>query len=149
MIPPASHNSTTLVLRRTFTATRPRVFRAWISPVALERWLRPAGMSLTVRSLEACVGGSFRFEAEDGSYIVGTYLQVAPPEKLVFTWLRESADSRETIITVDFLDQGPLTEIVLTHTGLSTTEQHILLANGWSSLLNALASLLSATHLDT
>ncbi len=89
MIPPASHNDTTLVLRRTFTASRERVFRAWITPRALEHWLRPRGMSLTVCSLDARVGGSFRFELENGTSIVGTYLHMVPPEKLAFTWSGE------------------------------------------------------------
>jgi uncharacterized protein YndB with AHSA1/START domain len=79
MIPPASDPSTTLVLRRAFTATRLRVFRAWIAPRALEHWLRPGGMSVTVRSLDTRAGGSFRFEVEDGSAIVGTYLHIVPP----------------------------------------------------------------------
>ena len=56
MITPASHHSTTLVLRRTFEASRARVFRAWITPRALEQWFRPRGISMTVRSLDARVG---------------------------------------------------------------------------------------------
>src|ERR1700687_5397369 len=99
MIPPASHDSTTLVLRRTFTASRLRVFRAWIEPKALEHWLRPRGMSMTVSSLEARVGGSFRFNLENGGSIFGTYLQIVPPEKLVFTWSGEAIQGRETVVT--------------------------------------------------
>ena len=115
MIPPASHNTTTLVLRRTFSASRQRVFRAWITPAALEHWLRPRGMAMTVSKLEARVGGSFRFDVEDGSSIVGTYLHIVPPEKLVFTWSGRVTQGRETVVTLDFLDQGPVTEVVLTH----------------------------------
>ena len=148
MIPPAPHNNTTLVLRRAFTATRLRVFRAWIEPEALEHWLRPRGMSVTVRALDARVGGSFRFELENGSSIVGTYLHIVPPEKLVFTWSGEATQSRETVVTLDFLDHGPVTEIVLTHEGLSTPELRALVEGGWPSLLAALAEVLSSPHLD-
>src|SRR5882762_8640039 len=98
MIPSASHNNTTLVLRRTFTASRERVFRAWISPVALEHWFKPRGMSITVTSLDARIGGSFRFELENGSFTVGTYLHITPPEKLVFTLSSEAMQGRETIV---------------------------------------------------
>jgi uncharacterized protein YndB with AHSA1/START domain len=147
MIPPVPPNSTTLVLRRAFTATRLRVFRAWIEPEALEHWFRPRGMSVTVRSLDARVGGSFRFEVEDGSSIVGTYLHIVAPEHLVFTWSGGATQGRETIVTLDFLDQGPVTEVVLTHEGLSTPELRALFGRGWPSLLDALASVLS-THLD-
>jgi uncharacterized protein YndB with AHSA1/START domain len=148
MIPPASHNSTTLVLRRTFTASRQRVFRAWITPRALEHWLRPRGMSMTVRSLDARVGGSFRFDLEDGSSIVGTYLQIVPPEKLVFTWSGEAIQGRETVVTLDLLDQGAVTEVVLTHEGLNTPERRALAEGGWPSLFDALAAVLSSPHLD-
>ena len=148
MIPPAPHNSTTLVLRRAFTASRERVFRAWITPAALESWLRPRGMSMTVRSLDARVGGSFCFDLEDGSSVIGTYLQIVPPEKLVFTWSGEAIQGRETVVTLDFLDQGPVTEVVLTHEGLSTPERRALAEGGWPSLFDALASVLSSSHLD-
>ena len=147
MIPSASHNDTTLVLRRTFTASRERVFRAWITPVALESWLRPRGMSMTVRSLDARVGGSFRFDLEDGSSMIGTYLQIVPPEKLVYTWSVGAAQGRETVVTLDFLDQGPVTEVVLTHERLAP-ERRALAEGGWPSLFDALASVLSSPHLD-
>jgi uncharacterized protein YndB with AHSA1/START domain len=148
MIPSASHNNTTLVLRRTFTASRQRVFRAWITPRALEHWLRPRGKSVTVSQLEARVGGSFRFEVEDGGSIVGTYLHIVPPEQLVFTWSGGATPGRETVVTLDFLDQGAVTEVVLTHERLSTPEQRALAEGGWPSILDALASVLSSPHLD-
>ena len=147
MISPAPHNNTTLVLRRTFTASRQRVFRAWITPRALEHWLRPRGMSMTVRSLDARVGGSFRFDLENGSSIFGTYLQIVPPEKLVFTWSGGATQGIDTVVTLDFLDQGPVTEVVLTHERLTTPELRVLFGSGWPSLLDALAEVLS-THLD-
>ena len=143
MISPAPHNNTSLVLRGTFTASRQRVFRAWIEPEALEHWLRPRGMSVSVRSLDARVGGSFCFEIEDGSCIVGTYLQIVPPEKLVFTWSGGATQGRETVVTLDFLDQGPVTEVVLTHERLDTPERRALAGAGWPSLLDALAEVLS------
>ena len=148
MIPPAPDPRTTLVLRRAFTASRQRVFRAWIEPEALERWLRPRGMAMTVRSLDARVGGSFRFELENGSVIAGTYLQIVPPEHLVFTWSGRVTQGRETVVTLDFLDQGPVTEVVLTHEGLSTEDLRALVGGGWPSLLDALASVLSSPPLD-
>ena len=148
MIPPAPDPSTTLVLRRAFTASRERVFRAWITPRALESWLRPRGMGVMVRSLDARVGGSFCFDLEDGSSLTGTYLEFVPPEKLVFTWSGGAAQDWKTVVTVDFLDQGALTEVVLTHEGLSTPERRARAEGGWPSLLDALAEVLSSPHLD-
>jgi uncharacterized protein YndB with AHSA1/START domain len=105
-------------------------------------------MSMTVSKLEARVGGSFCFELENGTSIVGTYMQIIPPEKLVFTWSGKAIQSRETVVTLDFLDQGPVTEVVLTHEGLSTPESRALAAGGWPSLLDALAEVLSSPHLE-
>jgi uncharacterized protein YndB with AHSA1/START domain len=134
-------NDTTLVLRRMFAAPRPRVFRAWIEPAALERWLRPRGMQITVRFLEARVGGSFQFDIAGGGAIIGTYLTIIPPEKLAFTWSGRATQSRESVVTLDFLEQGALTEMVLTHSGLSAPDL-ALVSNGWPSLLDALAGAL-------
>jgi uncharacterized protein YndB with AHSA1/START domain len=147
MIPPAPDPSTTLVLRRTFSASRQRVFQAWIEPQALEAWLRPKGIHMTVRSLEARVGGSFHFDLENGNAIFGTYLHIVPPEKLVFTWSGTALHGQETIVTLDFLDQGQRTEVVLTHEGLRNPDLRALIGSGWPSLLDRLTSTLS-THLD-
>jgi uncharacterized protein YndB with AHSA1/START domain len=105
-------------------------------------------MSVTVRSLDARVDGSFRFELENGSSIVGTYLHIMPPEHLVFTWSDGAIQGRETVVTLDFLDQGAVTEVVLTHEGLSTEAMRARVGSGWPSLLDALASVLSSPHLD-
>jgi len=97
---------------------------------------------MTVGKLEVCVGGSFSFDLEDGSSIIGTFLHIVPPEKLVFTWGGSSMQVRETIVTLDFLDRGAATEVVLTHEGL-TPELQTLFGSGWSSLFEALAEVLS------
>jgi uncharacterized protein YndB with AHSA1/START domain len=105
-------------------------------------------MAMTVRSLDARVGGFFCFDLEDGSCIVGTYLKIVPPEKLVFTWSGGATQDWGTVVTLDFLEQGAMTEVVLTHEGLSTPERRALAEGGWPSLLDALASVLSSPHLD-
>ena len=148
MTSPAPHNDTTLVLRRTFNASRERVFRAWITPRALEHWLKPRGKNMTVRSLDARAGGSFHFELEDGSSLIGTYLQFVPPEKLVYTWTGGAAQGSETVVTLDFFDLGTVTELVLTHEGLNTEALRALVEGGWPSMLNALDMVVSSIYLD-
>jgi uncharacterized protein YndB with AHSA1/START domain len=148
MIPPTPDLPTTLVLRRTFAATRPRVFRAWIDPQALQRWLKPNGLSLRVRSLEARVDGSFQFDLENGVAIVGTYLELVPPEKLIFTWSNEAQPEQGTVVTVDFLDLGSSTEVVLTHTRLSQPDLRARVEGGWRAAFDALAEILSSPDLQ-
>ena len=146
MTSPASHNKTTLVLRRVFAASRQRVFRAWITPEALAYWLRPGGQSVTVSRLEAHVGGSFCFELENGSTISGTYMHIAPPEKLIFTWSGQAIAGKETVVTLDFLDKGSETEVVLTHDLSQAPEMLRLFEGGWRIQLETLAKLLSSSH---
>jgi uncharacterized protein YndB with AHSA1/START domain len=148
MIPPISHDDTTLVLRRVFHAERARVFRAWITPKALESWLRPRGMSMKVRSLDARVGGSFCFDLEDGSSLIGTYLLITSPEKLVYTWSGGAAQDWKTVVTLDFIDRGAVTEVVLTHEGLYASEQRARVTNGWPSMFDTLDLVLSSCYLD-
>lgn len=148
MIPHLSPNDTTLVLRRTFLAARPRVFRAWITPKALESWLRPGGMNMTVRSLDVRAGGSFCFDLENGCSIAGTYLHIIPPEKLVFTWSGGVIRQQETVVTLEFFEHGPMTEMVLTHERLNTPALRRQIEGGWASMFKTLASLLSSPPLD-
>jgi uncharacterized protein YndB with AHSA1/START domain len=105
-------------------------------------------MSMTVRSLDARVGGSFCFDLEDGSSMIGTYLLIVPPEKLVYTWSGGAAQDWETIVTLDFLDRGAVTEVILTHEGLHAPARRALAEGGWPSLFDALDSMLSSTLLD-
>jgi uncharacterized protein YndB with AHSA1/START domain len=148
MTPPVSRNPTTLVLRRQFAAPRERVFHAWITPKALQQWLRPNGMVMTVRSLDARAGGSFCFDLENGASIVGTYLRFDPPEKLKFTWSGAAAQERETVVTVDFLDLGAATEVILTHEGLTAPERRLRAEGGWTSMLDMLGTVLSSAQVD-
>lgn len=96
----------------------------------------------------ARVGGSFRFELENGGSVIGAYLRIAPYKKRVFPWSGEVIQGRETIIALDFLDQGSVTEVVLTHEGLSTSDLRRLFEGGWPPLLNAPASVLFANRYD-
>ena len=52
----------------------------------------------------------------------GVYQEVVEPEKLVFTWAFEKRPGddpdfvpAQTLVTIEFLDKGGATEVVLTH----------------------------------
>jgi uncharacterized protein YndB with AHSA1/START domain len=133
----------TLVVRRTFPAQQERVFRAWTEREAIERWFRLAGRPIIARQMDVCVGGRYHFEAEDGSLSVsGTYLEIVPPEKLVFTWSAITTGNRETVVTVAFVARGGTTQIVLTHEGFTDESVRLLHRDGWQRQLDALAAVL-------
>jgi uncharacterized protein YndB with AHSA1/START domain len=93
-------------------------------------------------------GGSYSLEAcKDGNChpLKGTYREVTPPEKLVFTWTWEDTPGfGETQVTVDFHERGTFTEVVLTHEFFpdSVACQHH--TEGWNGCFDNLAKTLSA-----
>ncbi len=108
-----------LNLRRSYSAPRDLVFRAWTEPEALERWFKPRGQTTRVVALDLRAGGSYCFETRDADGVVtaisGRYVEIVPPEKLVFTWVSPSTDDAETLVTLHFIDKAGATEITLSH----------------------------------
>jgi len=102
-------SDTTLHLRRTFTAPREKVFRAWTDPEELKQWWGPEGCSTPIAEIDLRVGGKYRFGMKplegDLIFVSGTYREIRPPEKLVYTWVWEGSemDAGETLVTVKFL----------------------------------------------
>ena len=149
-------SDTTLRITRTLAAPRELVFRAWTEPNSLKNWWGAgADFSTPIAEVDLRVGGKYRLGMQapdsDHPYIVGgTYREVQPPEKLVYTWTWEHdadpGDSNftpaETLVTVEFHDLGGKTEVVLTHeffTDVNMRDQH---SQGWTGCLEQLATLL-------
>lgn len=144
-----SHERTSLQVRRLFAAPRERVFRAWIEPDAIEHWFRPGGSEVTVSHLDVRVGGSFRFDsrAANGTQAVttGKYLEVRFPEKLAFTWITSINQNQEALVTVEFIQRGTSTEIILTHDRILRDTWFTILEQGWTSILDRLASIIEVS----
>ena len=78
-----------LKVTRTFKASRQRVFRAWTEPELMMRWFVEGDGNMSVCDIDLREGGQYRLEGEMGGKrwrIWGSYLEVKPPEKLVYTW---------------------------------------------------------------
>ena len=75
----------------------------------------------------------------------GVYKAVKAPERLTFTLAWENVgDSRhETVVVLEFHEDGGATELVLTHTRFESAESRDQHDKGWSSSLNCLAQYLS------
>ena len=74
-------------------------------------------------ALDPRVGGSFRIlmHGGDGECFNhrGEYLVIEPPSLLSFTWISEGTDDKPTVVTIEFLERGTGTELVLTHRRLA------------------------------
>jgi uncharacterized protein YndB with AHSA1/START domain len=72
-------------------ATRPeKVYRAFLEPDAMAKWLPPNGFTCTVHQLEPKVGGSHRmsfrnFTTGASHAFGGEYLELVPNERLRYT----------------------------------------------------------------
>ena len=115
-------------IRRTFAATPEKVFQAWTDPSKMTRWFARGTEQNTVTRMEADARAGGRYVVNvlsaDGKtyHISGTYQEVRPPDKLVFTWLWEDApDFWEALVTIEFrrLGQSGFTELTLKHEKLA------------------------------
>ncbi len=103
-----------LVVTRTFNGPARIVFEAWTKPELFRRWWAPKSMGMSLRSCEmdVRVGGKYRLEFEpDGMAFFGTYFEVIPPSRLV--WTNEEGGEGGPVTTVTFEEKGGKTLLVM------------------------------------
>src|SRR6187399_3168668 len=103
-----------LVVTRTFNGPARIVFEAWTKPELFRRWWAPKsmGMSLLSCEMDVRVGGKYRLEFEpDAMAFFGTYLEVTPHSRLV--WTNEEGGESGQVTTVTFEDRGGQTLLVV------------------------------------
>lgn len=102
-----------LVVTRTFNGPPRLVFEAWTKPELFRQWWVPKSMGMSLRSCEmdVRVGGKYRLEFEpDGVAFFGTYKEVTPPSRLVWT---NEEDDEGSVTTVTFEEIGGKTLLVV------------------------------------
>jgi uncharacterized protein YndB with AHSA1/START domain len=130
----------TIVVRRTVPASIDEVYALWTDAGRMPEWILDGGSA----TLDVRVGGKYHLDMhyEGKSYEHhGEYLELRPPEKLVFTWISQSTNWEPSIVTVELFARGVETEVVLTHEGLpneKSAEDH---KGGWTEILDWLVRL--------
>lgn len=132
-----------VVVERTLAARRERVFRTWTDPVLMGKWFAPVVKEAVGVEADVVAGGRYRIgmRGEDGiiEYVGGRYIEVKPPARLVFTWAWETEPpDNESLVTLEFFEQGDSTRLVLTHQRLATPERQESHRRGWMSCLQHL-----------
>jgi len=124
-----------------FDAPRDRVFAAWTEPEQLERWWGPGRFTTTRAVVDLRPGGRYELTLEPGAMqLVGEFREVVAPERLVYTWRWAAgvADTRESLVTVEFRDLGARTEVVLVHDSFAGPGPVDMYGAGWASGLGKL-----------
>jgi len=153
----ASDTKNSLTIRRTINASRQRVFAAWTQPEHLKNWWRAnSNWTTEIADVDLQVGGKYRLGMRDpeqaGPFVCGgEFIEITPPEKLVYTWSWESSemDVGETLVTVEFIDKGKATELVLTHQRFPNPEAASRHNQGWSGCINNFVALLESTDVSS
>lgn len=142
-----SDSALRLVVRRSFAASRDRVFRAWTDPKQIVKWMSPSeGVTTEFAEFDVRVGGAYRigYRTANGMVLVGgTFAEVVVPAKLVYSWIWEPPldhAGAETLVTVEFFDKGDATELVLTHERFPNQMMRDRHEHGWNGCLAGMAA---------
>ena len=140
-------------IERVLPFPRERVWDAWTDPAAMSAWFEsrhtdPPGK--TKAQADVRVGGSFRLDVEhDGKVYVhsGVYIEVKPPERLVFSWILHVGEpGPPNVVTVSLHehDGGASTRLVLTHEKIDRASEAADYEAGWTELAAQLEEHLAA-----
>ncbi|WP_327178250.1 SRPBCC domain-containing protein [Streptomyces sp. NBC_01335] len=139
-------------ITRVLDAPRQRVFRAWTDPEDFAAWYGgDAEVPLDRMFMDVRPGGNWSLVLVVPGIEMpfhGTYLEVADPERIVFTLQDATApESAGETVTATFHERpGGTTELVFQQRGGHlTAEQYAAAEDGWEAFFDALAGRL-ATH---
>lgn len=140
----------TVTLHRVFTAPPERVYRAFLDPDAMAKWLPPHGFTGRVLESDACVGGRYRMQFTNlangqNHAFGGMYLELVPNERIVNTDVFDDTNlpgEMRTTITLKPVSVG--TEMTAVQEGIPAMIPVEACYLGWQQSLQLLALLVEA-----
>lgn len=137
-----------LVISRTFPAPRALVFEAWSTAEHMKRWFCPEGYTVPEAEIDFRPGGvcviCMRSPEGRDFWSKGTYIEISPPDRLVFTTGVAVGDSQKFTAhtTVSFEDDGAGTRMTVQQT-YDVHDESFLFAvegapEGWRTTLDKL-----------
>jgi uncharacterized protein YndB with AHSA1/START domain len=133
-----------LTLVRRIKAAPAKVFEAWTQPEVLALWWGPHHTHVTEAEIDAREGGRFRIvlAEESGTQheVSGTYAEIVPEQRLVFSWAWTNAPERVSRVTVVFRPIPEGTEVTLTHDRFADEGTATRHRRGWTESLDRLAA---------
>lgn len=140
----------TVRLHRVLRAPPERVYRAFLDPDAIVKWLPPNGFTCQVHQLEARVGGTHRmsfknFTTGNGHSFGGQYLELIPGERIRYSDRFDNPNLKsemQTTITLKKVSCG--TELSVAQENLPEGIPVEACYLGWQESLYLLAKLVEA-----
>lgn len=137
----------TIRLYRVLRAPPERVYRAFLDPAALVKWLPPHGFTGQVHEMDARVGGRYRmsftnFGQGQSHAFGGEYLELVPGERIVHTDRFDApGPSGEMKTTITFKAVFCGTELQVVQEGVPAVIPPEACYLGWQESLQLLAQL--------
>lgn len=134
-------------LHRILTASPEKVYRAFIEPDALAKWLPPNGFTCTVHHLDAVVGGTFRmafrnFTTGHSDAFSGEFLELVPGALVRYTDRFDNpALPGDIEVTIALKKVSMGTEVDITQSGIPDVIPVEACYLGWQQSLRNLAKL--------
>jgi Uncharacterized conserved protein len=140
----------TIRLHRVLRAPPERVYRAFIDPDAMAKWLPPNGFTGKVHSMDARVGGSYRmsftnFTTGSTHSFGGEFVELVPHERIRYTdRFDDPGLPGEIQVTVALKKVSCGTELNITQEGVPDVIPAEMCYLGWQESLQQLAQLVEA-----
>ncbi len=142
--------SNTVRLHRVLRAPAERIYRAYLDPAAMCKWLPPHGFTGTVHHLEAKVGGTYKmsftnFSSGQSHSFGGKYIELVPNERICVTDEFEDPNLPGTMkTTLVLITVSCGTELSITQEGIPDAIPLESCYLGWQESLELLARLVEA-----
>lgn len=140
----------TVRLHRVLRTSPDRVYRAFLDPDALVKWLPPHGFTAKVHHIEARVGGTHKmsftnFTNGQSHSFGGTYLELVPNERIRYTdRFDDPGLPGEMQVTVSIAKVSCGTEVSIVQEGIPELIPVEACYLGWQESLTLLANLVEA-----
>lgn len=142
-----SQASNAVKLHRIVRAPAERVYRAFLDPEAMVKWLPPHGFTGKVDRMDARVGGSYRmsfknFSTGKSHAFGGTYVELTPAERIRYTDRFDDPNlPGEMQVTISLRKVACGTELQIVQEGLPPVIPVEFCYAGWQESLALLAQL--------
>lgn len=143
-------STNTIRLHRVLRAPPERIYRAFLDPDAMAKWLPPNGFTARVHQMDAKVGGTYRmsftnFTTGKSHSFGGTYVELTPHERIRYTNKFDDPNlpgEMQTAIALQEVSCG--TELNIVQQGVPAVIPAEACYLGWQESLKLLALLVEA-----